>query len=157
METYKVESWDRFCTMILVYSLPAEALSEINSQESRIRLSKISTSFLTFLIPFVIVKTEFWQQISSEFSNSALQWLMFSQPAGVHMINMKDLELIVALAIIKNSTIYFIREIWPSWITNSNFLLYLVWYFWRQDIKLKNSMKKNCQKESCSSGKYAEY
>ena len=28
-------------------------------------------SFLTFLIPFVIIKAKFWQWISSEFSNSS--------------------------------------------------------------------------------------
>ena len=38
---------------------------------SRIHLSKISTPFLTFLIPFVIIKAKFWQWITSEFSNPA--------------------------------------------------------------------------------------
>ena len=40
-------------------------------------------------------------------------------------------------------------------ITNTKILLYLIWYFWHQDIKLKNSMeKKNSKKRA---GKYAEY
>ena len=33
-----------------------------------------------------------------------------------------------------------------TWITNSNFLLYLIWYFWHQDIKFKKSVKKNLPK-----------
>ena len=54
-----------------VYTLPAarkklpqmrlysEALSEMNLQESRILMSIISTPSLTFLIPFIIINTEF--------------------------------------------------------------------------------------------------
>ena len=62
---------------------------------------------------------------------------------------MNGLEQIAALAILKNSTIYFIREIshlCMDWITNSNFILYLIWYFRRQDIKLKNIMKNKIAK-----------
>ena len=44
---------------------------EINLQGSRIILSKISTPSLTFPIPFVIIKAEFWQWKSSEISNPA--------------------------------------------------------------------------------------
>ena len=36
-----------------------ETVFEMNLQELRIRLSKVSTPSLTFLIPFVIIKTEF--------------------------------------------------------------------------------------------------
>ena len=35
----------------------------MNLQESRNLLSKISTLFLTFLIPFVIINAEFWKYI----------------------------------------------------------------------------------------------
>ena len=63
------------CTMILVYTLPAarkrllltwpysEVLYEMNLQESRIILSKISTPCLIFLISFVIINAEIWQWI----------------------------------------------------------------------------------------------
>ena len=35
-------------------------VSEMNLQESTFFLSKISTPFLTFPIPFAIIKAEFW-------------------------------------------------------------------------------------------------
>ena len=44
--------------------------AKINLQEPNF-LSKISTPFPTFLIPFFIIKAEFWQLISSEFLNPA--------------------------------------------------------------------------------------
>ena len=49
----------------------SEGLSKMNLQESRILLLKISAPSLTFLIPFVIIKADFWQWISLEFSNPA--------------------------------------------------------------------------------------
>ena len=63
---------------------------------------------------------------------------------------MNDLEKIDALEILKNCTICFIREIshlCMDWITNSNFQLYLIWYFRRKDIKFKNSMKNKIAKK----------
>ena len=70
---HRKQNPDRLCTMhyILVYPILAakkrllqtrpysEALSKMNLQESRILLSKISTPFQTFLIPFFIIKAEF--------------------------------------------------------------------------------------------------
>jgi len=68
----------------------SEALSEMNLQESRILLSKISTHCLTFLIPFVVINVEFWQWISSEFSNPAKQWLLFFQPVRKYKYEQYD-------------------------------------------------------------------
>ena len=79
---------------------------------------------------------------------------IFFQPVRIHMININNLEQISASAIGKNSTIYFIRETWhlcnSAWITHSNFLLYLIWYFWCQDIKFKNSTKNKIAKKKAA-------
>ena len=120
----------------------------MNLQESR-----IFTLSLTFLIPFDIFKVEFWQiYILRIFKPCLVQWHFF--------LTCKNIEEIVFEAILQQMLTQDIPEsenntencCWYIWhqLTNSNFLLYLIGYFWDWDIKLKNSMKKKIAKKRVS-------
>ena len=74
-------------------------------------------------------------------------------------INMNNPDQKAASKIRKHSTIYLVREIWHYCMEHSNFLLFLIWYLYRLDIKFKKSMKKKIakKKDSSSSRQCAQY
>ena len=55
----------------------------VSLQESRILSSIIFTPSPSFLIPFVIIKAEFWQDILIMFKPRLVQWLLFFQPVRI--------------------------------------------------------------------------
>ena len=142
------------CTMIPVYTLLTQGKDCcwwgrilkhcVRDELARINifLSKISTPFLTFLIPFAIIKAEFWHNEYSQNFQTLLGAVTFFQLARI--LRNLSLKLTFNSCWVKHSwsenNIENCKFIWYLLLTNSNFLLYLIWYFWRQDIKLNNSM-----------------
>ena len=120
-----------------------------NYKESSILLSIISSPSLTFLIPFVIINAEFWQWIHRNFKPHLAVTFIFPTCKNTY----DKYEGFGANSCISNYQ-EFQRNSekfdTSAWITHSNFLLYLIWYFWCQDIKLKNSTKKKIAKKKAA-------
>ena len=106
----------------------------------KIFLSKISTPFLTFLIPFAIIRAEFWHNEYPQNFQTPLCAVTFFQPTRVlrklssKIKSCKVRHSIYQKKILKNANS---SDIYSSQTVT---FLYLYWYFWCQNIKLKNSM-----------------
>ena len=101
----------------------------------KICLPKISTPFLIIVIPFVIIKAEFWHKEYPQNFQTPLGAVTFFnlQENGGNLV-WSNFQMML------EKNIENCKFFWYLLLTNSNFLFYLIWYFWRQDIKLDNSM-----------------